>query len=288
MRRVAGHGTKEPIAPARRFLPVAAVHQRVESERRVANPAVAVVPVAHSAERLGQRRGRRGDDAAGRSIGEGLEGDQRSHHGVAPGPYLRTAAGPLAPGSVRVGESRGGVRRGRGRKVGWIPAQDERHALAGPDRELRGRGEALAGSGDRRAKRHSIGARDGREHAVEPANPGHGLAVVEADDELHAHRNAAAQALDDPDDMRRLVSDRQEVRDAGGAFGGFPLGLEDQRFVAIPAPRRPLGALRREEPAPVAGVAEQPREARAGVEPRQAQPVDRAVQPDQGGGVRVA
>ena len=55
-------------------LPVEA--ERVEAperERRVADPRVAVVPVALAAGRLGQRRGGGGDDRAGRRVREALE-----------------------------------------------------------------------------------------------------------------------------------------------------------------------------------------------------------------------
>ena len=55
-------------------LPVEA--ERVEAperERRVADPGVAVVPVALPARRLGQRRRRGGDDRAGRRVGQALE-----------------------------------------------------------------------------------------------------------------------------------------------------------------------------------------------------------------------
>ena len=56
LRRLAGHGPQQPVAPRRGLLHVAGEHQRVERERGVAQPAVAVVPVAHTADLLGQRR----------------------------------------------------------------------------------------------------------------------------------------------------------------------------------------------------------------------------------------
>ena len=70
---------------------------------------------------------------------------------------------------------------------------------------------------------------------------------------------------------------------------GLELGLEDQRAVAVAARDvRRHRAGRREQPAAVLGVAEQRGEAGAGVEPRQAQPVDRPVAADQRGGLAVA
>ena len=52
--------------------------QGPEAEGRVADPAVAVVPVAFAAGGLGQRGGRRGDDRAGRRVGEALEDQRRA------------------------------------------------------------------------------------------------------------------------------------------------------------------------------------------------------------------
>ena len=80
--RTAGDRAQQPVAPSLRFVVVAGIHQREQRERGVAQPAEAVVPVADAAELLGQRRGRRRDDAAGRRVGERLERDQRAHDGV--------------------------------------------------------------------------------------------------------------------------------------------------------------------------------------------------------------
>ena len=80
-----------------RLVDVAADHQRVEGQAGVAHPAEAIVPVAHAADLLGQRRRRRRDDAAGRRVGQRLQREQRAHDGVAPRPLVGAAAGPLAP-----------------------------------------------------------------------------------------------------------------------------------------------------------------------------------------------
>ena len=93
---VAGHRAQQPVAPQRGLLGVAGRDQRLERQRGVAQPAVAVVPVALAAEVLGQRRGRRGDDAAGPLVGEQPQGDERADHDVGVGyvdPALRR---PLA------------------------------------------------------------------------------------------------------------------------------------------------------------------------------------------------
>src|SRR5215208_7834770 len=73
--RSTGDGAQEPFPPVLRRLIEAAVHQTQQSERSVPEPTVTVVPVARSAELLGQRGGRCRDNAAGRRMGERLERD---------------------------------------------------------------------------------------------------------------------------------------------------------------------------------------------------------------------
>ena len=81
---VAGDGAQQPVPPDVGLLGVAGLDQRVEGERGVAEPAVAVVPVALAPEVLGQRGGRGGDDPAGDLVGHQPEGEQGAadHVGV--------------------------------------------------------------------------------------------------------------------------------------------------------------------------------------------------------------
>ena len=86
----------QPAHERRRLLGEAEPQQRVERERGVADPRVAVVPVALAAELLGQRRGRRGHERAGRRVGEQLERQRRAVHHLAPAAAvarLRRASG---------------------------------------------------------------------------------------------------------------------------------------------------------------------------------------------------
>ena len=94
---VAGDRAHDPVAPARRFLDVPGGHERVQGQRRVAEPAEPVVPVAHAAEELRQRRGRRGDDPAGRLEREGLQRDQGTLDFVGPATLVGGSLRPRAP-----------------------------------------------------------------------------------------------------------------------------------------------------------------------------------------------
>ena len=75
--------------------------ERLERERRVAHPRVAVVPVALAAWRLGQRRRQRRHGGAGRHVGQPLDRERRALDRVAPAvigdPRAPEPAAPEAP-----------------------------------------------------------------------------------------------------------------------------------------------------------------------------------------------
>src|SRR5205085_11410301 len=73
---LARDGPQQPVAPLLRLVLVAGGEQGVQGERRVAEPAVPVVPVPNASELLGEgRRGGR-DDPAGRRVRQRLERDR--------------------------------------------------------------------------------------------------------------------------------------------------------------------------------------------------------------------
>ena len=124
LRRLAGDGAEEPLAPGAGLVDVAGVHHRQQGEGGVAEPAEAVVPVADPAELLGEAGRRRRHDPAGRRVGQGLQGDQRPLDRVGPSLFVGrpvagaiaegAAVGPLAPPALGVVEGRGVVELARG------------------------------------------------------------------------------------------------------------------------------------------------------------------------------
>ncbi len=70
---------------------------RLQGERGVAQPHVAVVPVAHPTQALGQRGRERGDDPPGRPVGEGLERGARPADRIAPLHPVDATCGPGLP-----------------------------------------------------------------------------------------------------------------------------------------------------------------------------------------------
>ena len=80
--------------------------QRLQRERRVAHPGVAVVPVALAARRLGQRGRQRRHRRAGRHVGQALDGEgralERVPQAVVGDPGARQPVAPELDGRVDV------------------------------------------------------------------------------------------------------------------------------------------------------------------------------------------
>ena len=144
-------GRRGPAARCRRpgLLDVAQAEQRVDRERAVPDPGVAVVPVALAAGLLGQPRGGRGDRRAGRRVGHELERHRRAGDHLAPAAPVgglaaaspaRSRAVSRASRSSSSGESRRGCppstraprRRSRPRAASASRAARRRRARAEP------------------------------------------------------------------------------------------------------------------------------------------------------------
>src|SRR5262245_16156344 len=76
--RGAGNGVLQPGSPGLRLAVEAAVHQGKEGEGGIAQPAIAIIPVARAADAFRQRCCRRCDDATRRTVGECLQRYQRA------------------------------------------------------------------------------------------------------------------------------------------------------------------------------------------------------------------
>ncbi len=125
--------------------------------------------------------------------------------------------------------------------------------------------------------------------AVCAAHPGHDPPVVEAQPQLHAHRDGAVEALDDAYDVGRPVRRRHEVDDADRPVGGLDSRSRGRASRRGSGGGRactdPSGAIRQR---PLSSLAEEGGEAGGRVEARQAQPVDGSVAADERGGVQVS
>jgi hypothetical protein len=170
-----------------------------------------------------------------------------------------------------------------------VIGEHERHGRTLADAEFADRGEILTVQLDRRAQLQGIRPGNGADAEVLPPDPRHDRAVAEAHDQLHAHRHLAAHGAHQADhvDVVLVVGERHEVGHGDRARRGLERGLEDGGAGQI-APFRPFGRiLRRDQPAPVLGRAEQRGKAGIRIKVRQTQPVNRAVTADQRPGYHV-
>ncbi len=288
---VAGDGAKQPVAPEPRLVRRARLDQRVDRQRGVAEPAVAVVPVALPAEVLGQRRGRCRHDPAGLGVGHQVQGEQRAPHVVGMGD-----AGEIAPGhpvhglvdrlvdQVAVGARRAQVGRQPGGRPGeHLPLVDLEVVDVAVVRGVR---QARA------AQDQLVGAGHGGDHRLVSVPlaapyPRLGEPVVEADDPLVVHPDRALDSGHPSYQVDAAVPGGHHVEQGDDPGLGREGRLERCRVVDVGAADLVVTD-RAQLPAAVLGVAQDRREARGVVETRQTQPVDRAVGRDQGGGVPVA
>ena len=97
-----------------------------------------------------------------------------------------------------------------------------------------------------------------------------------------------AHALHEAHHVGPLVARRHEVDEPHHPAVRFEFRLENQRARPVAAPRWSGLSGWAHDPAPVAGLAEEGGEARAGVEAGKTQPVDRSVPSHEGGRLRVA
>ena len=269
LRRRAGYGAQEPVAPGARLILVPGGHERVERERRVAQPAIAVVPIALAAQFLRKRSGRRRRDAAGWLVGERLERHQ--------GALLR----PFAPACLGLLQRWRGLDRSRRRQVRGPPGQHEWHLLPFSNGELRHRLEVLAARGYWRVQPEAIGAGDRRDAAVDALNPRDDRAVPEAHDQLHPHRHPATISHYDAKHVCALAVDGHQVEDGDAALLSLELGLQDERAVAVAAAHPLHSPGRRQQPAAVVRRPQQCGEGRIRVEARETEPIDRPVLGDE-------
>jgi hypothetical protein len=217
-----------------------------------------------------------------------LQREQRAVDGVVPAPLELADSSPLLPERHGLLECPLGLDRLRRRLVGREPAQDERHAISLADGELRIRAHVAPLLLDRRAEQDGVGTGDRDERPLERPHPRHDRAVVEPQDELHAHVDASPDPFHDPYEIGVRLTGRHEVDEPDDAGIRLELALEDERVVAIAPRQRSKLAVRLDRPVPVLRRAEESGEERPRVEAGEAQPVDGAVAADERAGLEIA
>jgi hypothetical protein len=287
----AGDGAEEPVLPGGSFFVVAGGGHSEKGEGGVAEPAEAVVPVARAAEALGKRGGDGGDLTAGGTKGHGLEGDEGALDGIGVEAVVLELRGPVAPEVFGIFE---GALGAEGAGIGLVrlaPGEGEPCAIALVDGELGGGVEVFSVNGNGSVKDGDCGTGDGANSVFNCRDPGDGAAVVETQGDCHGEIHAAANALDDADDVGIasgvVLADGHEVDEADGTVIVFEDGFEDKGVVAIFACGFRAFSRGGDFPVAVFLGAEQGGEAGRGGKVRPAEPVDGALAVDEGGGFAI-
>jgi len=281
--------------------------ERPEGEGRVADPAVAVVPVAFPTRGLGQRGGGSGKDRPGRLVDQSFEDQGRALQVAPPGVVGELALDqPLAPvllGRVDPFDRFGGAARVR--FDAFAPGQgaegpvalfevDRADRLPGAHVEVEVGGEEELGAAPvtfgRRLAEFAGGPDRGILAVAEPRVADH-LEIDFAFDAFgHAHQGQVGFVVD-PFVFVAFAGiapfgDRQGVPDDHPAGVGGPGRLEDQRARLVTPTEwghRPFGR----EPELAGGAVEDCTEDRWRVETRHAQPFDRTIWSDECGRVAI-
>ena len=148
-----GAARLDPAHERAGFLGVAQAHEAVEGERPVADPGVAIVPVARPADLLGQTEGGGCDDRPVPARGEQLEQQRRPVDHFAPAPPVGRAREPVAPevmGRLERPHRVGGI--GADASVAGGILEDEGGSVPGAQHEFRRRRPVLQVERDRSAQ----------------------------------------------------------------------------------------------------------------------------------------
>src|SRR5262249_7190937 len=175
-----------------------------------------------------------------------------AQHGLGPLPCRLAARRPAVPERLDLLERRARLQRRRLRPEGGTPAQMEADFLAGGDGEIADRAHILATQLYRRIEQQPIGTDDELQPPVlAPRHPRNGRAVIEADDQLGAHRDAAADAAHEADEIGDAVAARHEIAERDASLLRLEDRLEDEGRATVMTPRARLAVGRRDDPAPV-------------------------------------
>ena len=286
--------------------------QAAEREGRVAHPGEAVVPVALAARRLGQRGRRRGDQRAGRRVGQALERQRAALAGGCASGGRGSRRRPASRASTRVVAVSAAVASSAVRGPSSRRDHESAQKRVSPfSMRWRARAQAALDAevevGHQPQRRAAVGGVEGV-GVVRDSRPRRGhAAVVEHRLAEQLDLGVAVDAGDRPDEdvvglvvgrrtrvggrraLRALAprADDERVADDDPARRRHPRRLQDHRARLVAAAGG--DAHRRRAEAEAAGRAVEDRaEDAGGVKARRAEPLDRAVGRHERAGVAVA
>jgi hypothetical protein len=211
----------EPVHPVACLVVVAAVHQSQQREGCVAQPAISVVPVAHTSDIFRKRGGGRSDNASCWAEGECLERDHGTRHQLAVLPLVGALSGPLCPEVAGLPVGFLNV-HGIPNRVFSIAAvgsigKHKRDRLALADDEVTYGAQVLSYQRSGGVQLDCIRSGDGPQACLRARHPWDCLTVAETEDEFSVHFYLAVQPLHDAHYVRVCLPRRHKVGDLHGS-----------------------------------------------------------------------
>ena len=293
----------DPVDEVHRLLLEAGAKERRDAIGRVAEPAVAVIPIAIAARILRDRRGWRGQQGTGRRVGEQLDHQRGSPNGILKWSLIEALLEPADPEGARpLGEFGGIAAAGKFPAEGEVAlaeAECQPHLRAGLDGEAEHVARSSIDHLDVAVERHG----GGEDHFLRPARGDHdALAVGKADARATVGRRGVQDAFDLHRSAARLeaaANPLQRKKALALDEAGHEIGHDQRPFGAMEGGGQDVGVAdvglltsrhrvdRRNPETAAALPVENRREDGGRVEARIAKPVDRAAGRDQGGGFTI-
>ena len=253
--RVPAGALDAPVHPAEVRLRLgqrAEIDQDAGGHRRVAQPAVPVVPVAHAADLLRQRAGRRREDRAGRLVAQAAQRQGAAQHVVAGDRGQLQGRGPVPPFPLDPGLAGRHRLVPRAQVVGTAPKFERALPAQGGQVDLGARRVVPAVVVDvpfhaGRVQRHRLVGAEYEQPVAQRLEPDRHLPVLRPGRELDAGPDGAGQPPYQRGGRRcigLLAARHAAVQPVGDGQPG-PAGLHGERARPVPLPERHPVAYRR-------------------------------------------
>ena len=271
--------------PRLRLVEDAGPNQGIKGKGRVPKPAKSIVPIARPSQLFGQGRCRGRDNAPGLPVRKRLQSQKRPKNRVAPAVRRLESRRPAGPEGMdlfaRLCELLPCERRQR-RAKRRRPIEDEARLFALAEGEIAECAKILSARLNWRVEQHSVRARDELKPPVLLLRrPRHDGAIVEPHDDLGPHGDLALKAPHDAHELGRPIAPVHEIGQGDRTVGRRENRFEDQSVAQIPSCDLNVILRGRDQPSSMLRAPKKRAKTRAAVEAGQAQPVDRAVTPDQ-------
>jgi hypothetical protein len=204
--------SQQPLPPRNRLIYITRLHQHQQRKRRIAQPAVSIIPVARSPHSLRQRSRHRRDNSSRWPIRQSLQCNQRPFYGLCIRSTIFIPLRPSFPESARLHQRLTRIDSLRQLLQRRPVRQRERHPLALRKRKLTDRRHPFASQPSRRSQHHPVRPCNRLPVAAFARHPRNRPPIVEADRQIHPHCHAPPYSPNHSHYIRVLSARRHKIR----------------------------------------------------------------------------